>query len=83
MELLDIKVLIGPIVGIAIIMILIQLVSLPMWLLKNSFLGAIMLYIFNYMGIFAIKITFVHCLIVGVFGVPGIIGLIIYLKIFG
>ena len=78
----DIGILIGPIIGIAIILILIQLVSLPFWLLKNSVLGAIMLYVFNFFGIFTIKITFIHCLIVGVFGVPGIVGLIIYLNYF-
>ena len=76
----DIGILIGPIIGVAVILILIQLVSLPFWLLKNSVLGAIMLYLFNFFGVFAIKITFIHCLIVGVFGVPGIIGLIIYLN---
>ncbi|MBQ7704024.1 MAG: pro-sigmaK processing inhibitor BofA family protein [Selenomonadaceae bacterium] len=73
-------ILIGPIIGVAVILVLIQLVSLPFWLLKNSVLGAIMLYLFNFFGVFAIKITFIHCLIVGVFGVPGIIGLIIYLN---
>ena len=76
----DIGILIGPIIGVAVILVLIQLVSLPFWLLKNSVLGAIMLYLFNFFGVFAIKITFIHCLIVGVFGVPGIIGLIIYLN---
>lgn len=79
-KMFDIGIIIGPIIGIAIILILMQLVSLPFWLLKNSILGAIMLYLFNFLNIFAIKITFIHCLIVGVFGVPGIIGLIIYLH---
>lgn len=77
---MELSVLAGPIIGIIIIFALIQLVSLPFWLLKNSIIGAIMLYIFNFIGIFTIKITFIHCLIVGVFGIPGIIGLVMYLK---
>ena len=74
------EVLIGPIVGIIIIFALVKIVELPFWLLKNSIVGAIMLYIFNFIGIFTIKITFIHCLIVGVFGIPGIIGLVVYLN---
>ena len=54
--------------------------GLPFWLLKNSIIGAIILYIINFIGIFTIKITFIHCLIVGVFGIPGIVGLLIYLN---
>lgn len=76
----DFSVLIGPLVGIVIIFALVKLISLPFWILKNSIIGAIMLYIVNFIGIFTIKITFVHCLIVGIFGVPGIIGLLIYLN---
>ena len=77
---MDLSVLIAPLIGIAIIFALVKLISLPFWILKNSILGAIMLYIFNFIGIFTIKITFVHCLIAGVFGVPGIVGLLIYLN---
>ncbi len=79
-EMFDIGIILGPLVGVAIILVLVQLVSLPFWLLKNSVLGAIMLYLFNFLNVFAIKITFIHCLIVGIFGVPGIIGLVIYLH---
>ena len=75
---MGLEVLIGPIIGILIIWGLIKLVNLPLWLLKNSIIGAVMLYISNFIGIFTIKITFVHCLIAGVFGIPGIIGLIIF-----
>ena len=74
------EVLIAPLVGIAIIFALIKIIALPFWLLKNSILGAIILYIINFIGIFTIKVTFIHCLIVGVFGIPGIIGLLIYLN---
>lgn len=77
---MGLEIFIGSIVGIIIIFALVKLVSLPLWLLKNSIVGAIMLYIFNFIGFFTIKITFIHCLIAGVFGIPGIIGLVVYLN---
>lgn len=77
---MEIQSLVGPLIGVAIIFALIKLVSLPFWLLKNSIIGAIMLYIINFIGIFTIKITFIHCLIAGVFGIPGVIALLIYLN---
>ena len=77
---MDIQSLVAPLIGVVIIFVLIKLVSLPFWLLKNSIIGAIMLYIINFIGIFTIKITFIHCLIAGVFGIPGVIGLLIYLN---
>lgn len=75
---MDFGIISGPLIGIAIIWGLIKLANLPLWLLKNSIIGAIMLYISNFIGLFTIKITFVHCLIAGVFGIPGIIGLILF-----
>ena len=75
---MGLEVFIGPLIGIAIIWGLIKLVKLPLWLLKNSIIGAIMLYISNFIGLFTIKITFVHCLIAGVFGIPGITALLIF-----
>ena len=77
---MDLKILIGPIIGIAIIFALIKIIELPFWLLKNSIVGAIILYAINFIGLFTIKVTFIHCLIVGVFGVPGIIILYVYLN---
>lgn len=77
---MGLEVFIAPLIGIAIIFALIKIIELPFWLLKNSIVGAIILYIINFIGIFTIKVTFIHCLIVGVFGVPGIVGLLIYLN---
>ena len=77
---IDFGVISGPLLGIAIIYGLIKLVKLPLWLIKNSVVGAIMLYISNFIGLFTIKITFIHALIAGVFGIPGIIVLFIYLN---
>ena len=75
---MGLEVFIAPIIGILIIWGLIKLINLPFWILKNSIIGAVMLYISNFIGIFTIKITFVHALIAGVFGIPGIIGLILF-----
>ena len=70
---MGLEVFIAPIIGILIIWGLIKLINLPFWILKNSIIGAVMLYISNFIGIFTIKITFA-----GVFGIPGIIGLILF-----
>ena len=75
---MGLEVFIAPIIGILIIWGLIKLINLPFWILKNSIIGAVMLYISNFIGIFTIKITFIHALIAGVFGIPGIIGLILF-----
>ena len=75
---MGIEVFIAPLIGIAIIFALIKLIKLPFWLLKNSIIGAIMLYICNFIGIFTIKVTFIHCLVAGIFGIPGIILLLIF-----
>ena len=80
MKKMNLQIIIGTIVGVLIIFALIKIISLPFWLLKNSIIGAIILYAINFIGIFTIKVTFIHCLIVGVFGVPGIIGLYVYLN---
>ena len=72
------EVYLGPIIAMAVIFFLMKLISLPFWLLKNSIVGAIMIYIFNFFGLFTIKLTFIHCLIAGIFGVPGVIGLVAY-----
>ena len=77
---MELQSLVAPIIGVAIIFLLVKLVSLPFWLLKNSIIGAIMLYVINFIGIFTIKITFIHCLIAGVFGIPGVIALLFYLN---
>ncbi|MBR5913561.1 MAG: pro-sigmaK processing inhibitor BofA family protein [Selenomonadaceae bacterium] len=77
---LDPQVLIGAAVGVVIIFVVIKIFSLSFWLLKNSLIGVIVLYAINFIGFVTIKITFIHCVIVGIFGVPGLVGLWIYLN---
>ncbi len=71
----------GLVAGIVILLVLKFILSLPFWLIKNSIVGAVILWLFNLLGIFTLKITFIHCLIVGVFGVPGLIALIIWFHV--
>ena len=70
----------GLIAGILIIGALAFFIELPLKIIWNSVVGAVILYLVNLTGLLAIKITFIHALIVGVFGVPGLIVLAIYLN---
>lgn len=71
---------VGLLAGILIIVALKFFIELPFKIIWNSAIGAVILYIVNLTGILAIKITFIHALIVGVLGVPGLILLAIYLN---
>ena len=71
---------VGLVAGILVIIALKFLIELPFKIIWNSIIGAAMLYLVNLTGLLAIKITFIHALIVGVFGVPGLILLAIYLN---
>ena len=58
-----------------------KVVSLPMrllWkLITNSIIGGIMLWVINLFGV-GLQINLINALIAGAFGIPGVIGLIIY-----
>ena len=71
---------VGLVAGLLIILALKIFIELPFKIIWNSIIGAAILYLVNLTGIIAIKITFIHALIVGVFGVPGLIVLAIYLN---
>lgn len=77
---IEIDVAIGLVAGILIIIALKFLIELPFKIIWNSLIGAAILYLINLSGLVVIKITFVHALIVGMFGVPGLILLYIYLN---
>ena len=74
--------IVGAVIGIIIIVAVVKIMVLPFQLLFklviNAIIGAVMLYIINWIGIISIKITLVHSLIAGRFGVPGVIGIVIY-----
>ena len=71
---------VGLVAGLLIILALKFFIELPFKIIWNSIIGAAILYLVNLTGILTIKITFIHALIVGVFGVPGLILLAIYLN---
>ena len=77
---MEIDVAIGLVAGILIIIALKFLIELPFKVIWNSLIGAAILYLINLSELAVIKITFIHALIVGMFGVPGLILLYIYLN---
>ena len=72
------------IAGIAIVIIVFailgKLIALPfriLWkLITNSIIGAIILWVINLFGV-GIEITFLKSLIVGIFGIPGVVVVLI------
>lgn len=68
-------------VGLLVLCIIGKVVSMPIKLLwkfiQNSVVGALMLCIVNLFGL-GIKITIVKALIAGVFGIPGVLAIVIY-----
>ena len=66
----------GIAIGIIVFAILGKLIALPfciLWkLITNSIVGAIILWAINLLGV-GIEITFLKALIVGIFGIPGVI----------
>ena len=75
-----IEIAVGLVAGLMIITALKFFIELPFKLILNSVVGAVILYLVNLTGLIMIKITFVHALIVGLFGIPGLILLAIYLN---
>ncbi|MBR5163338.1 MAG: pro-sigmaK processing inhibitor BofA family protein [Schwartzia sp.] len=70
-------------VGLLAICLIVRLLKWPVELLlkfvSNSVCGAIMLFIVNLFGA-GIEITVLKALLAGVFGIPGVIGLLIWEK---
>lgn len=74
------EIIAGIAVGIIIFAVLGKLIALPfriLWkLITNSIVGAVILWVINLFGA-GIEITFFKALIAGIFGVPGVILLLI------
>lgn len=70
-------------VGILAIAIILKLLKLPIKLLmkfiSNSVVGVLILCIVNLFGV-GLKVTIINAFLVGVFGIPGVIALIIWEK---
>lgn len=67
-------------VGVLVLCLLAKLISLPLklaWkLVTNSLAGAILLWVADLFGA-GIEITFLKALVAGVFGIPGVIVLLV------
>jgi len=63
--------------AVVILFIVIKLLSLPIKLLWNGIIGAIILWVVNLFGV-GIKITVIKALIAGFFGIPGAAAVIIW-----
>ena len=74
------EIIAGIAVGIIIFAVLGKLIALPfriLWkLITNSIVGAVILWVINLFGA-GIEITFFKAIIAGIFGVPGVILLLI------
>lgn len=70
-------------IAVAILILVVKLLSLPIKLIYNAILGGIGLWLFNFVAAFVhfqVSITIINSLIVGFFGVPGLVA-VIFLKL--
>ena len=82
--------ILGFIGGIIALIIIVKLLLCPIKLffklLINAAVGLVILFIFNHFGMmlvgFVIPINFITAAIVGILGIPGILGLIVYFMFF-
>ena len=72
---------IGAAIGIIILALILKLVSIPIRLfwkfITNSIIGAIMLWVVNLFGA-NVPIDILRALIAGIFGIPGVIAILLY-----
>ncbi len=73
--------LVAVIVGIIALCIIAKLVTIPfkiLWkLISNSIVGAIVLWVLSLIGV-PVQINFLSALIAGLFGIPGVIAVVVY-----
>ena len=72
---------IGAAIGIIILALILKLVSIPIRLfwkfITNSIIGALMLWFVNLLGA-GVPIDILRALIAGIFGIPGVIVILLY-----
>ena len=72
---------IGAAIGIIILALILKLVSIPIRLflkfITNSIIGALMLWVVNLFGA-GVPIDILRALIAGIFGIPGVIVILLY-----
>ena len=69
-------------IGLLILCVIAKVFSWPLAMLwkciYNSIVGAIVLYVINFIGLVYIPINFLSAFIAGVFGIPGVLLLVIW-----
>lgn len=78
---MDIELIIYGIIGIIILYVLLKLLKWPIKLLLNGICVVILLYIINLIGVnfgIHIGINIITALISGIFGIPGVIAIILF-----
>ncbi len=72
----------GAIIGVIVLVTIVNILTLPIQILfklvVNALIGAAMLYAINWTGLMTLKITLINSLVAGIFGIPGVIGIVIY-----
>ena len=69
------------VVAIVVLLLLVKLFSLPFKLVWNGLIGGATLWLINLVGTvfaFHVEITVIKALIVGFFGVPGVVGVALW-----
>lgn len=69
------------IVGIIAIVVIYKLISVPFKFVINGIIGCVMLLAVNWVGTFvnfSLPVNIITALVAGIFGIPGMIALIIY-----
>ncbi|WP_297632076.1 pro-sigmaK processing inhibitor BofA family protein [uncultured Clostridium sp.] len=68
-------------IGLAVLYVIIKLLKWPIKLLLHGIAGVILLYVVNFIGVgfgIHIGINIITALIAGIFGIPGVIVLLIF-----
>ena len=73
------------IIGVLVIFVLSKAISLPFKFLINGLIGCAMLLAVNFVGAylhFAVPVNVITALIAGIFGIPGLVAIVIYYTFF-
>lgn len=82
---MNIDLIVYGLIGVVILYFLIKLLKWPIKLLINGICGVILLYIVNLIGVhfgIYIGINVITAIIAGIFGIPGVIAIILFQMFF-
>ncbi|WP_024614221.1 pro-sigmaK processing inhibitor BofA family protein [Clostridium sp. Ade.TY] len=78
---MNLDLIIYGIIGLVILYVLLKLLKWPLKLLINGICGVVLLYIINLIGVhfgIYIGINVITALVAGIFGIPGVIAIILF-----